>query len=89
MIVQQFTPDDLVVVKLDIDTPATELALAEQLKNNPALQQRVDLFYFEHHVRLAQLLPIWRPRHVRGTVQDSLQLFATLRAAGIAAHSWP
>lgn len=83
----RFKEDDLVIVKLDIDTPSVELPLADQLLKDPELHRLVDHFYFEHHVYLEELKESWGP-NISGSVADSLRLFHGLRKAGIAAHSW-
>jgi len=85
-----FTKDDVVIVKLDIDTPSIELPLAQQLLNDTRLHQLVDHFYFEHHVAMNDILApyAWKYNQVQGSFHDSLQLFAGLRQKGIAAHSW-
>lgn len=85
-----FTKDDVVIVKLDIDTPSIELPLAQQLLNDTRLHQLVDHFYFEHHVAMKDILApyAWKYHKVQGSFLDSLQLFAGLRQKGIAAHSW-
>ena len=44
------TPNDFVVVKVDIDNTPVEEALLEQLLADRALSSLVDEFYFEHHV---------------------------------------
>ena len=49
-------PEDLVVVKLDIDNSPIEAALVEQLLNSPALLALVDDFYYEHHVSESPML---------------------------------
>lgn len=87
MLLSDFTEDDFIVVKLDIDTPFIELPLAYQLLNDTRLHKLIDHFYFEHHVNLGDLLPWWGTK-VNGTVFDSLQLFRGLRERGVASHSW-
>jgi hypothetical protein len=87
LILNDFHEDDLVIVKLDIDTPEIELALAHQLLENPKLHKLVDHFYFEHHVKLKELLGYWGSK-TNGTVQESMELFMNLRKKGVAAHSW-
>jgi hypothetical protein len=87
MILDHFNEDDFIVVKLDIDTPGIEVPLAQQLLHDTALHGLVDQFYFEHHVMLADLAPWWG-NTMRGSVRDSLELFASLREVGVAAHSW-
>jgi hypothetical protein len=44
----------------------------------------IDQFYFEHHV-LNSELEGWR-QSMKGTVKESLDLFAGLREKGIPAH---
>ena len=88
MIANSFTPDDFIVVKLDIDTPAVEHALVQQLKNDPSLITLVDQFYFEHHVHQKELSTPWTGT-MEGSVGDSLKLMSELRKNGVAAHYWP
>jgi hypothetical protein len=87
MLKKHYLPDDLIIVKLDIDTSSIEVPLAKQLLNDTHLHSLVDHFYFEHHVHLKELSPYWG-RAVQGTVHESLQLFHQLREKGIAAHYW-
>lgn len=75
------------VVKLDIDTPLVEMAMVQQLLDSPELLRLVDVFYFEHHVHLEELL-VWGPL-VEGSVLSSLELFSKLRHKGVDAHYWP
>ena len=84
MLESAFSVDDFVVMKLDIDTPAIELPLARQLLAQ--YYPLVDVFYFEHHVKLQELRE-WG-RGVAGSILDSLELFRDLREKGVAAHSW-
>jgi hypothetical protein len=88
LILNDFNEEDLVIVKLDIDTPQIELPLAHQLLENPKLHKLVDHFYFEHHVKMAELLRYWKDENTFGTVQESMELFMNLRKKGIPAHSW-
>ncbi|CAJ1944835.1 unnamed protein product [Cylindrotheca closterium] len=85
-ILKAMKEDDFIVIKIDIDTPAIELPLAHQLLKEP-FSKLVDQFYFEHHVRMKGLLYYWR-NTAMGTLEDSLDLFTSLRQSGIAAHSW-
>lgn len=85
-IVSKFNENDLVIVKLDIDTASVEIPLVNQLVQDKNARI-VDHFYFEHHVRMKQMLNFWRIT-ARGTLKHSLDLFTKLRKAGIAAHSW-
>lgn len=86
-ILKHYNKDDFVVVKLDIDTSWIEVPLAYQLLEDANLLEIVDHFYFEHHVHLAELAGSWGGS-MRGTVEESLQLFRALREKGVAAHSW-
>jgi hypothetical protein len=87
LLLDNYNEDDLIVVKLDIDTSAIEVPLAMQLLNDDRYNNLIDHFYFEHHVHNKELAPYWRKSMV-GTVQESLDLFAGLRRIGIPAHSW-
>lgn len=84
------TPEDFVVVKIDIDNSTVEEPLVAQLLADRALAGRVDELYFEHHVRNT---PMWRCCWKQNTVTshmlaDSYEVFARLRELGIRAHSW-
>ena len=70
------------MVKLDIDTSRIEVPLAMQLLENPKIHKLVDVFYFEHHVHLNQLAGAWGGS-MKGSVQDSLQLFTQIREKGL------
>eukprot|EP00978_Attheya_sp_CCMP212_P034744 scaffold147254_cov57-Attheya_sp.AAC.1 len=56
-ILKTFNEDDLIVVKLDVDTAWVELPLAQQLLEDKdgIYHKLVDQFYFEHHVHLGEL----------------------------------
>lgn len=86
-LLDKYNEDDLIIVKLDIDTPPLELALAKQLLEDERLLKLVDHFYFEHHVPLWEMKPHWTGS-ASGTVQESFQLFYKLRQGGVAAHFW-
>jgi hypothetical protein len=87
MLLENFNEDDFIVVKLDIDTASVENPLAQQLLSDTTLRGLVDQFYFEHHVMMKEMVPWWNT-FMKGSVQDSLELFIGLREAGVAAHSW-
>jgi hypothetical protein len=55
MLLQTYHPDDMVVVKLDVDTPSVERPLSQQLLRDERFGELVDHFYFEHHVRVKQI----------------------------------
>jgi len=85
-ILDNFNADDLIVVKLDIDTAAIEVPLAKQLLEDDRLKI-IDQFYFEHHVFMKEIGGWWS-NTMAGTIQESLELFSNVRNKGIAAHFW-
>ena len=87
LIKDQYSSDDVVIVKLDVDNPKLENVLVAQLLEDEKLWGIVDHFYFEHHVHLLELSEYWGPS-MEGSVKDSLQLFHKLRQKGIPAHFW-
>jgi hypothetical protein len=86
LLLENYHEDDLVVVKLDIDSPMIERQLSHQLFNNPQLAKIVDHFYFEHHVNQFEMAAHWGP--TLESVEDSFLLFHGLRQKGIASHFW-
>jgi hypothetical protein len=88
-IVKQFKEDDLIVLKLDIDTGSIEVPLARQLLEDKdgVYHKLIDQVYFEHHVHMKELAPFWGPT-MEGTLKDTLDLFFGLRKKGIPAHYW-
>ena len=82
-------PQDFVVVKLDIDTPAVEGELVRQLLADPMLYSLVDVFYFEHHAHIHDFEWMWARFGFHEKLADSYAIFAALRQRGIRAHSWP
>lgn len=90
LILDNFNENDLIVVKLDIDTPALERRLVDQLLNDTRLTNLVDHFYFEHHVNQKELFRQWGGRrHASESVFETLDIFSALRQRGVAAHYWP
>lgn len=85
--------EDYVVFKLDIDTPAVEVALIQQLMDDAELLALIDEFYFEHHVTgspmqwhgWGDLRDSYSPL---STVNDSYFVFSFLREKGVRAHAW-
>ena len=83
-------PQDYVVLKLDVDNSAVELALTEQLLGNATLLALVDEFFFEDHVDVREMHTVWSEWIGGGrALRDSYELFGRLRAAGVRAHSYP
>ncbi|GKY92528.1 hypothetical protein MPSEU_000223100 [Mayamaea pseudoterrestris] len=87
MLLEHFTEEDFVVIKLDIDHSAIEVPLAYQLLNDDRYSKMVDQFYFEHHVFQVELAPAWASS-MQGSIKMSMDLFGGLRKKGIAAHFW-
>jgi hypothetical protein len=87
LLLDNFNEDDLIVVKLDIDTPAVEMAMIRWILRDSRYWKLIDHFYFEHHVYLTELARNWID--MEDSVVDSLLLFQALRQRGIAAHYWP
>ena len=97
MLLDHYNEDDIIIVKLDIDTPLLEKALVEQLVADPRLGTLVDHFYFEMHVNQQEMAANWgfaamenssNTGDMRDTVANALQIFQQLREQGIAAHFW-
>lgn len=85
-ILVQYSSNDFVVIKLDIDTPEIEIALVHQLLQEE-FSGLVDQLYFEYHVNTEKMNEYWGGK-VEDTLYDSLALFTSLRQKGISAHSW-
>ena len=79
--------DDLIIVKLDIDTPSVEMPLVQQLLHDARLYSLVDHFYFEHHVHMREIAVHWRAS-MTGSIKESLEMFQELRRKGISSHFW-
>ena len=88
LLLENYDEGDLVVVKLDIDTPKIERVLAEQLRTDPRLAKLIDHFYFEHHVSQKEMKGYWGKEPLEESIGDSLQLFSELRQRGIPSHFW-
>ena len=86
LILDNFNEEDLIIVKLDIDSPHLERQLVNYLCKNPRLTKLIDHFYFEHHVNQEELSSAWG--RTDESVIDSLRTFQVLRQHGIAAHYW-
>ncbi|CAF1151425.1 unnamed protein product [Rotaria sordida] len=80
-------PHDHVVIKLDIDTPAIEVPLMDQLLNDSSINSLIDEAFFEHHITVREMQQYWG--NPPGNLKDSYVLFTKLRQLGIRMHSWP
>lgn len=86
-IISEFSEDDLIIVKLDIDTAEIENPLAQNLLEDDSVNKLVDHFYFEHHVFLYEMRAWWG-KIMKGTVEDTFNLMNGLRKKGVASHFW-
>ena len=80
------SPEDFVVVKVDIDTPAAELTIMEAIADRPEIAALVDEIFFEYHFYFDGRYIGWEPVH--NDVDDALRLMLRLRQAGVRAHFW-
>jgi len=96
--------DDHVVMKLDVDHQATQVALIQQVLGNRRISALIDELFWEHEVAGSAMgCPrLWGGRAGSGwstiqfdtaqgrggTLAESYELFGRLRSLGIAAHSW-
>jgi hypothetical protein len=87
ILLQHFYEDDFVVIKLDIDTTQLEMELIQQIIQDPRLHRRIDVLYFEHHVKIKELQRPWKSS-ASGSILSSMEIFQQLRQVGIAAHPW-
>lgn len=83
------TPDDYVVVKLDIDNPEIENELVKQLMTTPVLQGLIDEMFYEHHVNTKVMWGWWGTQGSKIYMKDSYRNFTLLRSEGIRMHAWP
>eukprot|EP00403_Amphidinium_massartii_P011653 CAMPEP_0178413676 /NCGR_PEP_ID=MMETSP0689_2-20121128/22650_1 /TAXON_ID=160604 /ORGANISM="Amphidinium massartii, Strain CS-259" /LENGTH=415 /DNA_ID=CAMNT_0020034955 /DNA_START=80 /DNA_END=1324 /DNA_ORIENTATION=- len=88
------TPEDHVVVKIDIDTAHVEDAIIAGILADKTLQGLIDEIYYEHHVNVLPMRTAWgknNPIHGYNKEigqRESIGIFKKLREAGIRAHSW-
>ena len=82
--IQQAAPP--VVVKVDIDDPRLEWAMARAVvEQHPP---RVAEFYFEHHTRVPEMLDAWGNGSSLGELTDTYALMLAGRHKGIRTHAW-
>ena len=96
-IISKFHEDDLIIVKLDIDTTEIEQPLFDLLVADDSVNKLVDHFYFEHHIRLSEMKIFWGvtwPKEGDDSiwevkdVKQSLDAMSALRKKGVASHYW-
>lgn len=92
---RQARPDDFVVVKLDIDTPALEMAMVRAIAEREDIYTLIDELLFEYHVSLRMLSNNTAAANVRAatgmsdsTVSEAVQMMQQLRQRGIRTHFW-
>ena len=81
------SPEDFVVVKVDIDTPAAELTIMEAIADRPEIAALIDEIFFEYHFWFDGLEFGWLG-NVQGDVDTAVGLMRRLRALGIRSHFW-
>lgn len=84
---KKYNEDDLIIVKLDVDTSSVEMPLAQQPLKYKQFHSLVDHFYFEHHVKISEMDYHWSTSR-KGSIEQSLNLFQGLRKKGIPSHFW-
>ena len=85
--VAKASPEDFVVVKVDIDTSAIELAIVEAIAERPEIAALIDELYFEYHFYFDGHNFGWGGA-VSGDVDTAVSLMHRLRTLGIRAHFW-
>ena len=78
--------EDFCVLKIDVDNSALEEEWINQILKDPEALRLIDEFFFENHVH--GIIQAWWGSDVKGTFEDSYNMFTKLRQAGIRAHSW-
>jgi hypothetical protein len=87
---QLASPEDYIVMKIDIDTPEIESVLFNKIAEDDTLCDVIDELFYEPHVNFALMTPHWSGKWDRKlTMADMYTLFAKLRNKGIRMHGWP
>lgn len=81
------TPEDFVVMKVDIDSSDIEIPLVWEILRSPKLSSLVDELFFEYHFNVSPDFG-WGGLGENHTVDDALHLMRELRAVGIRSHFW-
>ncbi|GJP29752.1 hypothetical protein CLOM_g19570 [Closterium sp. NIES-68] len=82
------TPEDTVVVKMDIE--GAEWTLLDAWLGVPGLEQIIDELFVEVHYHHETMLDFhWYTTRFNATREEAAQLFNRLRAKGFYAHAWP
>jgi len=87
LIKEKVTPNDYVLLKLDIDSPTIEVGSILHILDDP--DNQIDEIFWEHHISGNYLLTReWGKRNPKTTIRESMDLFLRMRQQGIRAHSW-
>jgi hypothetical protein len=84
----KLSPNDVVTVKVDFDSPGLEIAIINTILQFPELYQTIDELFYEYHVKMAYMHRFWPTADKTVNVMDSIDVFRSLRRRGIRAHSW-
>lgn len=91
-------PDDFVALKLDIDSPSTEIPIAQTILKEPLYHSLIDEFFFEFHFQCEFHENCWGAESTGGVTSiggvgidrySAMMLFIEIRMKGIRAHFWP
>jgi hypothetical protein len=82
-------PQDYVIFKLDIDAFDLEKTFIEQIVENEVFHSLIDEIFFEMHVTVNEMIPIWQFTAGPLKLKDAYVLFSKLRKLGIRMHAWP
>lgn len=81
------SPEDFVVVKIDIDLPIVENVIVRALAERQDLADLVDELFVEIHYYFDGLNFGWKGKPM-GDVDDALKVMRQLRERGVRAHFW-
>ena len=81
--------EDFVVVKVDMDTSASDLTIVEAIAERPEIAALIDELYFEYHFYYDGHNFGWGDADaVKGDVDTAMGLMHRLRALGVRSHFW-
>lgn len=78
---------DFVIVKIDIDSPGIEQQLVQQLQDNPAIAELVDVLFYEDHINVTEMHRFFGVQNVN-SYTNAVASFKKMRELGIRAHPW-
>ncbi len=91
ILLQTALPEDMVVIKIDIDNSPIELKFIDLILKNQNISSRIDELFFEHHFNMQPMVGLgWGSSGSESgmTMVDSAKIFLGLRRLGIRAHVW-